>query len=253
MQLNKYLARCGTASRRKAVELITSGRVRVNGTIVQNPGSRVDPENDAVFLDGVRLRARRRFRYVLLNKPAGVLTTVSDERGRKSVMDLIPERQGLFPVGRLDKNTEGVLLLTDDGDLAYRLTHPKFMVEKTYEAWVSGCVDAKTVGRLEKGVAIDEGPPVRGKVQILKTQLSRSLLRIRIHEGRKRQVRLMLEAAGHPVIRLERVRFADLTVEGLKKGGWRMLRPDEVRKLYKMTGLAPVKNDLSTNSIHGST
>lgn len=237
MQLNKYLAHCGAASRRKAVELIAAGRVRVNSAVVCNPACRVDAENDAVLLDGKPIHPRRRFRYILLNKPAGVVTTVSDERGRQSVLDLVPENKGLFPVGRLDKNTEGVLLLTDDGSLAYRLTHPKFEVEKNYRAWVSGPLDDKNARRLERGVRIDEGAPVRGKVRILQTKSGNTQVQVQIHEGRKRQVRLMLEAVGHPVIHLERIQFASLTSAGLRKGGWRNLREDEVGRLYQMTGL----------------
>jgi 23S rRNA pseudouridine2605 synthase len=237
MQLNKVLALSGVASRRKAVEVITSGRIRVNGATVLKPGTRIDPENDVVLMGGRRLQIRRRFRYVLMNKPAGVVTTVSDERGRSCVMDLIPEGKGMFPVGRLDRDTEGVLLLTDDGNLAYRLTHPRFGIEKLYQAWVEGGVEEKTVRRLEKGVLIEKGVRASGRLEVVKKGTTGTLVRIEIREGRKRQIRNMMQSVGHPVIRLERIRFAGMTADGVRKGSWRMLSPGEVLRLYKTAGL----------------
>jgi 23S rRNA pseudouridine2605 synthase len=238
MHLNKYLALCGVASRRKAVDLIREGRVRVNGETVRKPEHRVRPGSDRVGLNGADLRPPKRFRYVLINKPAGVLTTVSDERGRHSVLDLVPEPRGLFPVGRLDKDTEGVLLLTNDGDLAFRLTHPRYGVEKVYDAWVSGMFDARSVRRLAHGVRIEGGAVVCGHARVLHARPAQSRVRIRIHEGRKRQVRCMLQTVGYPVLRLERVDFAGLTVRGLKRGAWRPLKSNEVGALYRQVGLA---------------
>jgi 23S rRNA pseudouridine2605 synthase len=251
MQLNKMLALSGAASRRKAVDLIESGRVRVNGFVVLKPGTRIDAENDVVMLGRRRLQIRRHFRYVLMNKPAGVVTTVSDERGRACVMDLIPEGKGMFPVGRLDMDTEGVLLLTDDGDLAYRLTHPRFGVEKLYQAWVKGTVEERSVKRLEKGVLIEEGVRASGRVRVVKKEGGGTLVWIEIHEGRKRQIRNMLEAVGHPVIRLERIRFAGMTADGVRKGSWRSLGPGEVRRLYRAAGLdGQEKLKVSSSKLH---
>ena len=235
--MNKALAMSGVASRRKAAELVAAGRVRVNGSPVLEPGTRVDPERDILQFDGTTLRVRRHFRYVLLNKPAGVITTASDERGRRCVLDLIPESRGLNPVGRLDKDTEGVLLLTDDGNLAFRLTHPRFGVEKLYEAEVEGAMGDGAARRLEKGIRMEDGALMHGRVEIVKRNPTRSQIRVEIHEGRKRQVRNMLESVGHPVIRLDRIRFAGLTAHGLKRGDWRVLKSGEVRRLYEVAGL----------------
>ncbi len=188
-------------------------------------------------MDGKPIKPPDHFRYVLLNKPKDVLTTVRDDRRRKTVIDLISVPERIFPVGRLDLDTEGVLLLTDDGDLAYRLTHPKYEIEKIYEAWVQGVVDEKICQKFMEGVAIDPGVVVSGEARILKKEKNRSKLEIRIHEGKKRQIKLMCQAVGHRVLSLERVNFAGLISGGLKPGEWRELSPDEVDRLYELTGL----------------
>jgi 23S rRNA pseudouridine2605 synthase len=238
MQLNKYLALCGTASRRKANGLILRRRVTVTGKSVERLGVTVDPETDFIQLDGKALRAPRRFRYVLLNKPADALSTVRDMRGRKTVLDLVESPRGLFPVGRLDLDTDGVLLLTNDGELAYRLTHPKFEVDKVYEAWVAGEVGLDHIARIARGVEIDPGVVVNGEARVIVRKKDKTLVEIRIHEGKKRQVKRMFNAMGFRTIHLTRTRFAGLTVRGLKTGQLRDLRPEEVRRLYRMTGLA---------------
>jgi 23S rRNA pseudouridine2605 synthase len=244
MQLNKYLALCGVASRRKANGLIARRRVAVNGKSVERLGMIVDPETDCVQLDGRTLHPPRRFRYVLLNKPEDALTTVSDARGRKTVVDLIEGRNGLFPVGRLDLDTKGVLLLTNDGELAYRLMHPKFEIDKVYEAWVAGDVGKDHIEKLRTGVEIEPGVVVNGDAQVLVRKKDKTLVEIRIHQGKKRQVKRMFKAMGFFVIRLERTRFAGLTVRGLKIGEWRELKPEEIRMLYKITGFVSVKKDI---------
>jgi pseudouridine synthase len=237
MQLNKFLASCGAASRRKANQAICEGRVMVNGCRVETLGRVVDPRSDEVSLDGQFLTLPAVHRYVLLNKPSSVLTTSVDDRGRRTVLDLVPMDVRLFPVGRLDYDTEGVLLLTNDGDLAYRLTHPKFGVEKVYEAWVEGRVQERTLLTLSKGVSIDSDVVVRGEVKILERENDGTLLEIRVHEGKKRQIKRMMKAAGHPVSRLTRTCFAGLTVRDLDRGRWRYLTEKEVERLYRLTGL----------------
>jgi pseudouridine synthase len=237
MQLNKYMALCGVASRRKANDLISRKRVMVNGKSVERLGVIVDPETDFIQFDGKALRAPHRFRYVLLNKPADALSTVRDMRGRKTVLDLVESPRGLFPVGRLDLDTDGVLLLTNDGELAYRLTHPKFEIDKVYEAWVAGIIGPDHLQKLRSGVRIESGEKVSGEGRLVVRKPDKTLVEVRVHEGKKRQVKLMFRSLGFHVIRLTRTRFAGLTARGLKIGEWRDLKPEEVGKLKKMTGI----------------
>ena len=228
MRLNAYLARAGVASRRKADELIKSGRVTVNG----EPGqlNTFVAKHDRVELDGQPL-TRQPLAYVLLHKPAGVVTTASDPHGRPTVVELVADRGiRLVPAGRLDADTTGALLLTNDGELAHRLAHPRYEVEKVYEAEVEGEPSDEALGQLEKGVTLDDGrtAPARAK------RLGPSTIELAIHEGRKHQVKRMLEAVRHPVTRLHRSRYADLTLEGLDPGAWRELEPDEVARLQSL-------------------
>jgi 23S rRNA pseudouridine2605 synthase len=224
VRLNAYLARAGVASRRKADELIKAGRVVVNG----EPGQLntfVEP-GDRVEVDG-RPVERERLAYVLLHKPAGVVTTASDPQGRATVVGLVEHESRVMPVGRLDADTTGVLLLTNDGELAHRLAHPKYEVEKVYEAEVEGEPDDEALHRLAEGVELEDGPTAPARVR----RLGPSRVELSIHEGRNRQVRRMLEAVGHPVRRLHRSRYAGLTVDGLEAGAWRELTADEVAAL----------------------
>ena len=237
MQLNKYLALCGIASRRKANYCIAEGRVSVNDETVVRLGMRVDPEEDIVELDGQRLTIPREFRYVLLNKPVNTITAASDGRGRKTVLDLIDDSLRLFPVGRLDLDTEGVLLITNDGDLAYRLTHPRYKILKIYRAWVKGRLTSDGIRRLAEGVSIEPHGVVRGEARILEQRAGFSVVDIRVHEGKKRQIKRMMQAIGHPVQRLIRTRFAGLTVGNLGSGEWRELTETEIDDLYRMCGL----------------
>ncbi|MBN1781700.1 rRNA pseudouridine synthase [bacterium] len=237
MQLNKFLALCGVASRRKSNDLIGEGRISVNGIRVEKPGMQVDPDADAVQVDGRRLTLPRHYVYVLLNKPADVITTAEDGYGRRTVLDLIDSDERLFPVGRLDMDTEGVLLITNDGDLAYRLTHPKFRIEKIYQARVKGLIKEDGILKLRQGVEIDPGVTVSGEARILETRQKYSEVEIRIHQGKKRQVKRMMKAVGHPVMRLNRVSFAGLRVQSLAPGKYRHLTAGEVDALYGMTGL----------------
>lgn len=231
MRLNAFLARSGVASRRRADDLIRSGRVRVNG----EPG-RFDTEvgrRDRVELDGRRL-ALQPLTYVLLNKPAGTVTTARDPQGRPTVVDLVDLPVRVVPVGRLDADTTGVLLLTNDGDLAHRLAHPRYEVEKVYRVQVAGDPDGKTLDRLRSGVELDDGPTAPARVR----RLAPGRLELTLHEGRNRQVRRMAEAVGHAVRRLERVRYAGLDAKGITPGDWRELTRDEVEGLRRRVGLA---------------
>ena len=233
-RLQKVLAATGWGSRRVCEELIAAGRVQVNGEVAVL-GRRVDPEVDLIEVDGAPVGVRPGLVYYLLNKPAGVVTTAQDTHGRRTVVDLVPAEPRVFPVGRLDADTEGLLLLTNDGELANRVAHPSMGVEKEYLADVEVAA-GRSVGRsairtLREGVELDDGVTAPAKV----TQPSPGVLRIVIHEGRNRQVRRMCEAVGHPVLRLVRVRIGPLTDRRLKPGEWRDLSTDEVRRLAVAT------------------
>lgn len=239
MRLSKYLAAAGVASRRKAEQIIVSGRVEVAGAVITVPQYRVKP-GDRVTVDGREVKPEKQKCYLLLDKPAGFLSTVSDPHGRPTVLDLIgrsPAR--LYPVGRLDLDTTGLLLLTNDGELAYRLTHPRFGVEKRYRARVKGVPDPAALTRMARGVRLEEGLTAPAKVRLLRRGRDHALLEIILIEGRKRQVKRMCAACGHPVERLRRTGFAFLTAEGLQGGIFRHLSGAEVRRLYRFVGLPP--------------
>ncbi len=221
----------GFGSRRACEELIEEGRVQVNGTTAAL-GRRVDPEHDRVEVDGAAVGVRPDLVHYLLNKPRGVLTTAEDPQGRLTVLDLVPDQPRVFPVGRLDADTEGLLILTNDGELAHRLTHPSFGVEKEYLAEVEGAPSPGAVRRLREGVALDGGVTAPARVSLL----AANLVRISIHEGRNRQVRRMCEAVGHPVKRLVRTRIGPLAERRLRPGQWRPLSISEVRELAAATG-----------------
>ena len=227
-RLQKVLAQAGLGSRRACEELIAAGRVTVNGEIA-TLGTRADPDTDAVEVDGARIGMREGLVHYLLNKPAGVVTTASDPQGRPTVVDLVPSDPRVYPVGRLDAETEGLLLLTNDGELAHRVTHPSFGVDKEYLADVEGTPARGALRRLREGVELDDGPTARAKVSLVGDHT----LRITIHEGRNRQVRRMCEAIGHPVRRLVRVRIGPLADRRLPPGEWRPLTQAEVRALER--------------------
>jgi 23S rRNA pseudouridine2605 synthase len=227
VRLNAWLARAGVASRRKADELIKAGRVTVNGeTGALNTFVGAD---DDVRLDGEPL-AKQRLAYVLLHKPAGVVTTASDPHGRPTVVDLVGVGARVVPVGRLDADTTGVLLLTNDGALAHRLAHPRYEVDKVYVAEVEGDPDEQALNMLAAGVGLDDGPAAPAQAR----RLARGRIEVTVHEGRKHQVKRMLAAVGHPVRRLHRRRYATLTVDGLGPGEWRELTPEEVDALRRV-------------------
>jgi len=230
-RLQKFLAAAGIASRRKCEELVGQGRVTVNEQVA-TLGATVDPQRDRIAVDGVPVSRPKRHTYLLLNKPAGYVTTAKDEWGRSTVLDLVrdvPER--VFPVRRLDKDTEGLLLLTNDGELAHRLTHPRYELEKEYLALVRGRPPEGALERLRRGVEIEGRLTAPAKVELVREEKGLSWLRITLHEGRKRQVRLMCRAVGHPVERLIRVRLGPLTLGDLRPGEHRRLTPREAERL----------------------
>lgn len=234
MRLNAYLARSGVASRRGADELIIAGRVRVNG----EPGqlNTVVGSRDVVDVDGRRV-ARQRLSYVLFHKPAGVVTTARDPEGRPTVVGLVSHATRVVPVGRLDADTTGALLLTNDGPLAHRLAHPRYGVPKVYEAEVEGAPDRGAVARLREGVELEDGRTAPASARVLRRRSRSTLLELTLHEGRKHQVKRMCAAVGHPVRRLHRSRYAGLDLTGLEPGEWRELTKDEVAVLRRGVGV----------------
>jgi 23S rRNA pseudouridine2605 synthase len=227
-RLQKVLARSGIGSRRACEVLIVEGRVTVNGQTAEL-GRRVSVDSDLVEVDGAAIGIRPDLVHYLLNKPAGVVTTADDPQGRSTVLDLVPVEPRVFPVGRLDLDTEGLLLLTNDGELTHRLTHPSFGVDKEYLAHVEGRPTRSALRRLREGVELEDGITAPAQVGVV----TDGLLRIVIHEGRNRQVRRMCEAVGYPVKRLVRNRIGPLTDRKLKPGAWRALTVDEVRSLER--------------------
>ena len=230
-RLQKILARAGLGSRRACEALIEEGRVEVNGEVA-GLGRRVDPEHDRVTVDGVTVAVRPGLVYYLLNKPARVVTTAHDPEGRRSVIDLVPAEPRVFPVGRLDWDTEGLLLLTNDGDLAHGLTHPSRGVPKTYLAEVTGIPGRAALRRLRDGVDLEDGRTAPARARVAQATPTGAAVEIVIHEGRNRQVRRMCEAVGHPVRRLVRTRFGPLRDNRLAPGQWRPLRSAEIQALY---------------------
>jgi 23S rRNA pseudouridine2605 synthase len=226
MRLNAFLARAGVASRRRADELIKAGRVTVDG----EPGqlNTVVGARDRVEVDGQEVR-RQQLRYVLLHKPAGTLTTAHDPQGRPTVVELVPDEPRVVPVGRLDADTTGALLLTNDGQLAHRLAHPRYGVEKTYVAEIEGDPDEDALQRLRDGIELDDGPTAPARAR----RLGPGRVELVLHEGRKHQVKRMLAAVGHPVTWLHRSAYAGLTLEGLEPGACRELEPYEVERLRR--------------------
>lgn len=232
-RLQKLIAKAGLASRRAAEDLIRAGRVRVNGEVVREVGAKATDE-DRIEVDGTTLRTEP-LTHLILYKPIGTVTTTSDPQGRRTVLDLIGAKAGVrvFPVGRLDYDTAGVLLLTNDGELAYRLMHPRFGVEKVYEAVVTGVPTEGTVRRLREGVLLHERLTAPAVVNVIGSDGRTTRLRIQLHEGRNRQVRRMLEEVGHPVLKLTRTLYGGIGLTGLRPGQWRALTPAELAFLRR--------------------
>ncbi len=238
IRLNKYIAHAGICSRRDADDYIRAGKVRVNGKICKELGTLVRP-SDRILVDGQKIEPEP-FVYVLMNKPRDTITTTSDEKGRKTVMDLIEKATGvrLYPVGRLDRNTTGLILLTNDGDLANRLMHPSYKVRKVYETETSRALSDEQIEQLRTGVELDDGPAKAYRVS--RHPLYSNVIRMSLHEGRNRMVRRMLQAIGAEVVKLDRVIYGSLNKEGLRIGRWRNLRKHEINDLRKMVRLVPL-------------
>jgi len=245
-RINKYIAEAGVCSRRRADEMVSNGRVTLNGETVKEPGVKIDPAKDEVCLDGKKLNLCRRFVYVMLNKPVGCVTTAFDQFGRKTVMDFI---RGIgvrvFPVGRLDYNTSGLLLLTNDGDFTNKITHPKHKIEKTYIVTLNSPPKEDDLEKLRRGVIITGGnsktafKTAAAKVKMLSSEEKYSVLEITICEGRNRQIRKMCEALNLSVISLHRTKIGALALNGLKSGAYRYLTETDIRKLTQPIGGSP--------------
>ncbi len=233
IRLQKYLADCGIASRRKSEELIKQGQVKVNGKTITELGTKVIPNKDSVEYNGKKIELKKEYVYILLNKPIGYVTTVKDQFNRDSVLDLVKTNKRLVPVGRLDMYTSGALILTNDGNFVYKVTHPKHEIEKTYTVTIIGIVKKEEVEKLKKGMEIENYITKPAKVKILKIdeEKNQSRLEITIHEGKNRQVRKMCEAIGHKVLALHRSKIAGIDVKDIPLGKWRYLNSKEVNKI----------------------
>jgi 23S rRNA pseudouridine2605 synthase len=246
-RLNRFLARAGVASRRGADELIAAGSVLVNGERPPPSGVLVDPDKDIVTIDGRIVKPRTKHRYLMLNKPVGVITTAKDEAARTTVLDAVGEEglagHRLFPVGRLDADTSGLLVLTDDGELAFRLTHPRYKVAKEYIAVVAGSPSASDLESMRTGVQLEDGKTQPAEVEVVgfdpAAGTGRTEVRVVIREGRHRQVRRMLQAVGHKVQSLRRIGFGPLKLGRLKVGDWRVLSEGEIEALHRSVGVEP--------------
>ena len=234
MRINKYIALCGVASRRKAEELILAGKVKVNDNIVKELSYQVDEENDVVKVDDKIIKEENKLVYILLNKPEGYITTVKDQFDRESVLDLVTDiKERVYPIGRLDYETSGLLLLTNDGDLTYKLTHPKHEVDKTYVARVKGKLTPDEIKMFKSGLKIEDYVTAPAKLKVIRydEKTNVSLLEIKIHEGKNRQVRKMCKAINHPVLRLKRTAMGKIRIGECEIGNYRYLTEDEVKYL----------------------
>ncbi len=234
IRLNKFLAQAGIASRRKCDDLILAGYVTVNGKRVDQVGVVIDEEKDVVTFKGKKVAPKKRFTYIVLNKPKGVVTTASDQFRRKTVLDLIAVPERIFPVGRLDYNTTGVLLLTDDGELSYRLLHPNYKVNKIYRVLLNRVIRPVDLYHLSHGVELDGRKTQSCKITELRIVDNGSLLEVELTEGRNRQIRRMFEKLNYRVIELDRISFAGLTAKGLQQGEWRYLTKQEISRLKEI-------------------
>jgi pseudouridine synthase len=238
MRLNKFLSQAGVASRREADRMIAEGRVSVNNTVVEEMGVQIDPLKDSVRVDGRNVKLEREEICLLLNKPAGYLVTLKDPFKRPTILDLLPKlKKRLFPAGRLDLNSEGLLLLTNNGELANRLMHPRYGIKKVYEVKTKGIPSRKSLQRLEGGIFLDGKKRTPANLIYLGSDLKTARIRIELTEGRKREVRRMFEAIGFSLLSLTRISYAGLTIGTLRKGHWRYLTPSEVANLKKQVGL----------------
>jgi 23S rRNA pseudouridine2605 synthase len=238
IRINKHLAHCGVASRRKADAIVLSGRVTVNGVVVTTLGQMIDETADDVKVDGVAISPAESHHYLVLNKPAGVVTSLSDPHHERTVMDLVAGvKARVYPVGRLDLDTEGVLLFTDDGELAHRLTHPRYGIQRVYHARVKGEMPRSSLEQFARGITLPDGAVGRADVTLEKTYQGYSSLILTMTEGRKREVKHLCKAVGYPVVRLVRKSFAGIDCGDLQVGRWRYLTPAEISRLKRLVEL----------------
>ena len=238
IRINKYLSAAGVSSRREADRLIEQGRVKVNGKIVHTLGSKIDENKDRIEVDGKTVEGTQGKIYMLLNKPPEFLVTLKDPFQRPTIMDFLPKlKTRIFPVGRLDFDSEGLLLMTNDGELTNRLIHPRYEIKKNYLVKIQGHPEKIQISRLERGIYIDGKKTAPAKIFLISSSPKRSLFKVELHEGRKREIRRMFEAIGYHVLLLRRIKFAGLTLDGLNPGDWRYLTKTEVQNLYKKVGL----------------
>ena len=233
IRLQKYMADCGVASRRKCEEYILQGKVTVNGKVINELGTKVIPSKDEIEFEGRTITSEQKQVYILLNKPIGYVTTTIDQFGRDDVLDLVKVKERIVPVGRLDMYTSGALILTNDGDFVYKITHPKHEINKTYTVTLKGIITKQEVEQLQKGVDIGDYITKPAKVKILKTDEEKQISRLEIviHEGKNRQVRRMCEAVGRKVLALHRTKIGEISVKDIPLGKWRNLKKEEIKKL----------------------
>lgn len=234
MRINKYIADCGIASRRAAEELVKTGKIKINGKVVTDLSTQVNEWNDTVTLEGTKIKLPSRYTYLMLNKPKGCVSTVKDDKGRKTVMDYLPaSEKRLFPVGRLDYDSEGLLLFTNDGDAAFRLTHPSSEIPKTYQVIVTGKISEENLKELRAGVVLDGVKTSKSKISVKSQTETETKLEVTIYEGKNRQVRRMFESVGKEVVFLRRTAVGDLRLGGLGRGQTRYLKQNEIDYLKK--------------------
>jgi 23S rRNA pseudouridine2605 synthase len=239
-RLQKYMARCGIASRRKCEQIILEGKVKVNDKIVNELGVKINPENDGVFYNGKRILPEENKLYIMLNKPEGYITSVKDEKGRKTILDIIKVNERIYPIGRLDYDSSGLLLLTNDGDIYNKIIHPRVEVDKKYIALCKGIFSSEEIRKFESGIDIggyitsDAKIKVISKEKDIKTNNSNSLVEITIHEGKNRQIRRMCSALGHDVITLKRIAIGNIKLGYLKRGEWRSLTEEELKYINSL-------------------
>jgi len=236
-RLQKIIAKAGIASRRKAEELISEGRVTVNGVQITELGFKADSEKDEIIVNGQKIKTVENEIVILFNKPAGVITSMKDPQGRKTVIEFLNTDDRVFPVGRLDYETEGLLIFTNNGELANRLMHPSYLMDKTYEAVVKGIPSEEKLDKLRKGVVLNDGLTSPAEVTMIGKKSNNAIIHITIHEGRKRQVRRMFKHIYHPVITLKRIQYGFLTLDGVKEGKYRVLNEEEICRLKKLVQL----------------
>ncbi|NLM04764.1 MAG: rRNA pseudouridine synthase [Clostridiales bacterium] len=234
MRLQKFLAQSGIASRRKSEELIKNGIIKVNNKIISEMGYKIDPEKDKIYVNDKEIKINNNKIYIMLNKPVGYITTLSDEFNRKKVIDLINIKERIFPIGRLDYDTSGLLLLTNDGDLTHKLTHPSFEIIKTYIAKVKGILTKDEIKNFENGLMIEDYITSPAKLDVIRTNTDNSIIKISIREGKNRQVRKMCAAIGHPVIDLKRIAIDNITLGNLPEGEYRYLSDREINHLKNL-------------------